>query len=111
MAKQALYKVVFVNQNQVYELYARQIFQSDLYGFIEIEDYVFGEKSSMIVDPGEEKLKTEFADVKRSFIPLHAIVRIDEVEKEGPVRMIDMKPGSNVTHFPFPPIPRPQPEE
>jgi hypothetical protein len=52
MAKQALYKVVFVNHNQVYELYARQIFQSDLYGFIEIEDYVFGEKSSLIVDTG-----------------------------------------------------------
>jgi hypothetical protein len=107
MAKQALYKVVFINHNQVYELYARQIFQSDLYGFIEIEDYVFGEKSSMIVDTAEEKLKTEFADVKRSFIPLHAIVRIDEVEKEGPVRMTDVKPGSNVTHFPFPARPLP----
>ena len=94
MAKQARYKVVFVNQNQVYELYARQIFQSDLYGFIEIEDYVFGEKSSMIVDPGEEKLKTEFADVKRSFIPLHAIVRIDEVEKEGPGRVFPFTPAS-----------------
>ena len=28
MAKQALYKVVFINHNQVYELYARQIFQA-----------------------------------------------------------------------------------
>lgn len=83
MAKQALYKIVFVNQSQVFELYARQIFQSDLYGFIEIEDYVFGEKSAMIVDPAEEKLKNEFNGVKRSFIPLHAIVRIDEVEKES----------------------------
>ncbi|HQQ64077.1 MAG TPA: DUF1820 family protein [Pseudomonadales bacterium] len=107
MAKQALYKVVFINQNQIYELYARQIFQSDLYGFIEVEDYVFGERSAMIVDPSEEKLKTEFADVKRSFIPLHAIVRIDEVEKEGPVRMIEVKGESNVTRFPFPPAPRP----
>jgi hypothetical protein len=109
MAKQALYKVVFVNHNQVYELYARQIFQSDLYGFIEIEDYVFGEKSSLIVDTAEEKLKTEFADVKRSFIPMHAIVRIDEVEKEGPVRMTEVKPGSNVTHFPFAARPMPGP--
>jgi hypothetical protein len=102
MAKQALYKVVFVNQNQVYELYVRQIFQSDLYGFIEIEEYVFGERTAMIVDPAEEKLKTEFADVKRSFIPLHAIIRIDEVEKEGPVRMTDVKSGSNITHLSFP---------
>jgi hypothetical protein len=105
MAKEALYKVIFLNQNQVYELYAQHIFQSDLYGFIEIEDYVFGEKSAMIVDPGEEKLKTEFAGVKRSFIPLHAIIRIDEVEKEGQVRMTEAKSGSNVTHFPFQPMP------
>lgn len=100
--QQPLYKVVFLNQNQVYELYVRQIYQSDMYGFIEIEDYVFGEKSSMIVDPSEEKLKTEFTDVRRTFIPMHNIIRIDEVEKEGPVRMTEVK-NSNVTHLAFPP--------
>jgi hypothetical protein len=112
MAKQCLYKVVFVNQNQVYELYVRQIYQSDLYGFIEIEEYIFGERSAMIVDPSEEKLKTEFTDVKRSFIPLHNIIRIDEVEKEGTVRMTDVKAGSNITHLSFPPAtPRPPRED
>ncbi|MFM7783315.1 MAG: DUF1820 family protein, partial [Gammaproteobacteria bacterium] len=33
-----IYKVIFVNQNQVFELYAKQIYQSDLYGFIEVEE-------------------------------------------------------------------------
>jgi hypothetical protein len=78
-----IYKVIFVNQNQVFELYAKQIYQSDLYGFIEVEEYLFGERSGILVDPAEEKLKTEFAGVKRSYIPMHSIVRIDEVEKEG----------------------------
>lgn len=99
--QQPLYKVVFLNQNQVYELYVRQIYQSDMYGFIEIEEYVFGEKSAMIVDPAEEKLKNEFASVRRTFIPMHNIIRIDEVEKEGPVRMTEAS-NSNVTHLSFP---------
>ena len=32
-----------------------------MYGFIEIEAFVFGERSQMIVDPAEERLKNEFA--------------------------------------------------
>ncbi len=99
MASTPIYKVMFINQNQVYEVYARQIFQSDLYGFIEVEEFVFGERTQMIVDPAEEKLKNEFAGVKRSFIPMHAVIRIDEVEKEG-VSKISESSG-NVHAFPM----------
>lgn len=101
MAKEPVYKVIFFNQGQVYEIYARQVFQSDLWGFIEVEQFVFGERSQMIVDPAEEKLKTEFSAIKRSFIPMQAIVRIDEVDKEGACKITDVK-GGNVTPFPFP---------
>ncbi|MCY3564676.1 MAG: DUF1820 family protein, partial [Gammaproteobacteria bacterium] len=34
-----IYKVTFLNKGKVYELFVRQVFQSDLYGFIEVEDY------------------------------------------------------------------------
>ena len=54
-----------------------------MYGFVEVEELLFGEKSSLLVDPSEDRLKSEFADVKRTFLPMHAIIRIDEVEKEG----------------------------
>ena len=54
MAAEPIYKVIFLNQNQVFELYARQIYQSDLYGFIEVEEYVFGERSQILtVDIGD----------------------------------------------------------
>ncbi len=96
-----IYKVIFHNQNQVYELYARAIYQSDMYGFIEVEEFVFGEKSQLVVDPSEEKLKSEFASVSRSYIPMHSIVRIDEVEKEGTGKIVEVK-GDKVTKFPFP---------
>jgi hypothetical protein len=97
-----IYKVIFVNQNQVFELYAKQIYQSDLYGFIEVEEYLFGERSGILVDPAEEKLKTEFAGVKRSYIPMHSIVRIDEVEKEGAVRIREGGTGAKVMTLPLP---------
>jgi hypothetical protein len=108
MAAEPIYKVIFINQNQVFELFAKQIYQSDLYGFIEVEDYIFGERSQIVVDPAEERLKSEFAGVKRSYIPMHAIVRIDEVEKEGSVRVRDAKNSDGkVMTLPLPGL-RPQ---
>ena len=99
MAAETLFKILFANKDQVFEIYAKSIFQSDLYGFIEIEELLFGEKSQLVLDPGEEKLKTEFSGVKRSFIPIHSVIRIDEVEKQGVAKVFD-SPGGNVTHFP-----------
>lgn len=98
---QQVYRVFFQNQGQIYEVYARNIYQSELYGFVEIEDYTFGKKSQVVIDPSEEKLRNEFEGVQRSFIPMHAIVRIDEVEKEG-VAKITSSDGSTVTPFPVP---------
>jgi hypothetical protein len=99
-----IYRVLFHNQGQVYELYARSIYQSELYGFVEVEDYTFGTRSKMLIDPTEDRLRNEFDGVKRSFIPMHAIVRIDEVEKEGIAKISDSH-GDKVTPFPMP-VPR-----
>ena len=101
---QHIYKVVFHNQGQIYEVYAHNIYQSDLYGFIEVEDYIFGSKSQMVIDPGEDKLRNEFDGVQRSFIPMTSVIRIDEVEKEGVAKVTDST-GSNITPFPMP-VPR-----
>ncbi len=92
-----IYKITFLNKGKVYEVFVKQVYQSDLYGFIEIEDYVFDERSQLVVDPSEEKLKSEFAGVKRSFIPIQAIIRIDEVEKTG---VSKISSGDNVSPFP-----------
>jgi hypothetical protein len=90
MASKTIFKVSFVNQGKIYEIFARQIAQSSMYGFIEVEELVFGEKSSLVVDPSEERLKDEFAGVKRSYIPMHAVIRIDEVEKRGTAKILNM---------------------
>ncbi|MCY4016601.1 MAG: DUF1820 family protein [Gammaproteobacteria bacterium] len=96
-ASQEIYRVTFLNKGKVYELFVRQVYQSDLYGFIEVEDYVFNEKSQVVVDPSEEKLKQEFAGVSRSFIPIQSVIRIDEVEKSG---VSKISSGDNITPLP-----------
>ncbi|MAY35259.1 MAG: hypothetical protein CMN84_04065 [Spongiibacteraceae bacterium] len=101
MSKTPIYKVIFYNQNQVYELYAKAIYQSEMYGFLEVEEFVFGEEGQVIVNPGEEKLKNEFAQVTRSYVPMHSIIRIDEVEKEGVGKIHELPANSGkVANFP-----------
>lgn len=96
-----LFKVSFINQDKVYDVYAKQVYESDLYGFIVIEEIVFGSQNSLVVDPSEERLKTEFAAVRRTFVPLHNIIRIDEVEKEGISKIRDVEQSTNnISHFP-----------
>ncbi|MDO9478602.1 MAG: DUF1820 family protein [Pseudohongiella sp.] len=97
--RQEIYRITFLNKGKVYEIFARQVYQSELYGFIEVEEFLFDERSQMLVDPSEEKLKMEFQDVKRSFIPLQAILRIDEVEKTGVAKISS---GDNIMPFPLP---------
>lgn len=109
MAKGTLYRVSFINKGEVYEVYAKEIFQSDLYGFIEIEDLVFGNRAQMLVDPSEEKLKTEFEGVTRSYVPTHAVIRIDEVESVGTAKISPVQGNGNVAPFPGVPPKAPKP--
>ena len=83
MAKKGIYKVVFMQLGEIYEIYAKSIYQSDMYGFIDVEDYIFDQNSQIVVDTSEEKLKSEFNGVERSYIPINCILRIDEVDKKG----------------------------
>ena len=105
MAKKRVFRVTFRNDSEVYEVYCQKVGQSDLFGFIEIEGFLFGERSSVVVDPSEEKLKHELAGVERTLVPLHAVVRIDAVEKSGSskVHAVTSSGGasaSNVTKMP-----------
>jgi len=101
MPSKTLYKVVFMNQGKIYEVYARSVGQGALFGFIEIEELVFGERSSVVLDPSEEKIKSEFKGVKRTHLPMHSIIRIDEVDKEGTCKISTVE-GGNVAQFPLP---------
>ncbi|MCH9027333.1 MAG: DUF1820 family protein [Proteobacteria bacterium] len=100
MPSKHIYKIQFMNQGKVYEIFARSVRQGDLFGFLEVEKLVFGERTTVVVDPSEERIKTEFAGVRRTFIPLHAVIRIDEVEKQGVSKISKLE--GNIAQFPVP---------
>ncbi len=90
-----------MNQGQVYEIYAQSVSHGALFGFVEVEKLVFGERTTVVVDPGEEKIKAEFENVRRTYLPMHSIIRIDEVDKQGKSK-ISKAEGGNVAQFPMP---------
>src|SRR5882757_9029207 len=101
MAASHIFKVMFANQGKVYEIYARKVSHGSLFGFVEVEELVFGERSTVVVDPAEEKIKSEFEGVKRTYLPMHSVLRIDEVKKQGVSKITALESG-NVTQFPVP---------
>ena len=102
MAAKPIYRIVFLNQGKVYEVYARQVSQTgSLFGFIEVEELVFDARKSVVVDPAEERIQIEFSGVKKTYLPMHYVLRIDEVEKQG-VSKVTAAEGGNVAQFPMP---------
>ncbi len=88
MGSRAIFKVLFLNQGKVYEIYARSVAQGALMGFVEVEELLFGERSQVVIDPSEERLKAEFQGVRRTYLPMHSVLRIDEVEEQGTARIL-----------------------
>jgi len=98
VSEKTIYRISFLSAGQVYEIYARQVVQGGLLGFIEVDELLFGERSKILIDSSEERLKTEFEGVRRTYIPIHAVLRIDEVEKAGRGRIT--AGGDTVAPFP-----------
>src|SRR5690606_1373093 len=99
--KKRLYKVIFVNQGKIYEVCARQVRQGTFYGFVGIEGLQFGEGSALVIGPTEERLRAEFDGVKVSYVPIHAVIRIDEVGRQGSAKIIALSgKGDDIVHFP-----------
>ena len=87
MKTKSVYKIIFIQLGEIYEVFAKQIYQSDMYGFIEVEEYIFNKDKQLVVDPSSEKLKNEFSKVERSYIPTNSIIRIDEVNESGEAKI------------------------
>jgi len=100
MTNEKLYRVRFYSEDKIYEIYAQDVLQGELYGFVVLSELVFDNNTTIVVDPSEEKLKTEFSGVKQTIIPMHSIIRIDEVEKRGTAKITEV--SGNVTKFPSP---------
>jgi hypothetical protein len=103
MHNKPLYKVTFLHLGKSYELYARRVSSSALWGFTEVADLVFEPADGLVVDPTEERLREEFKDTRVLHLPMQAIVRIEEVERKGQLAIRDAGGGEKITPFPMPP--------
>ena len=103
MAEKRLYKIIFLNQGKVYELFAGGVVSSGLWGFIEVSGLVFDSGEGLVVDPTEERMRQEFAGARVLHLPLHSVLRVEEVEKRGQCLIRDRESGEKVTPFPVSP--------
>jgi len=107
MSTAVLYKVTFNSAGKLYELYARKVTSSALWGFTEIAELVFDNSDGILIDPTEERLRDEFGDTRVLHLPMHAIVKVEEVNQRGQLRIRDAQTGEGVvTPFPLPGKPR-----
>jgi len=100
MSSEPIFRVIFTQEDKIYEVYAREIDEEAIMGFICIGDLQFGEPGGLVVDPSEEKLKAEFSGVNRLYIPIHMLLRIDEMDKRGISKIKEKSRADNVREFP-----------
>jgi hypothetical protein len=103
MAKKRLYKIIFLNQGKVYELFSESVASSGLWGFVEVSELVFDSAEGLVVDPVEERMKQEFANARVLHLPIQSVLRVEEVDKRGQCLIRDRESGEKVTPFPLSP--------
>ena len=103
MSARPIYKVVFLNHGKVYEIFARKVSSSDLWGFTCVSDLELAPREGVLIDPTEERLRDEFQRTRALHLPMHSIVRIEEVAERGTAAIRDGASGEKVIPLPLPP--------
>ena len=101
--KDKMFRIAFLNHGKVYELFCTSVCSSDLLGFVEVCGLIFDEKSSLVIDPTEEKMRDEFDGVEVLHLPMHSVLRVEQVKKKGQAVIRDRESGEKVTPFPIQP--------
>ena len=98
-----LFRIAFLNHGKVYELFCTGVCTSGLLGFVEVSGLEFEDKGSLVVDPTEEKIRDEFDGVEILHLPMHSVLRVEQVRKKGAAVIRDRESGEKVTPFPTQP--------
>ena len=96
-SKTVIYRINYINQNQVYELYAERIATDALLGFMSISSILFDLKDAIVIDPVEEQLKTEFKDVEVLHVPITHILKVEEVKQKKSCKIRQLQPNQLTT--------------
>lgn len=101
--KDKLYRIAFLNHGKVYELFCTGVNTSHLLGFVEVTGLEFDQTDSLVVDPTEEKMRDEFEGVEVLHLPMHSVLRVEQVRKKGQAVIRDRESGEKVMPFPIQP--------
>jgi hypothetical protein len=105
MGSKKLYKVTFLSQGKILELYAQHVGSSVLWGFTEVGEIVFDSQGDgVVIDPTEERLRDEFKNTRVLHLPIQCVMRVEEVDKRAPLAIRDAASGERVV-MPFPTAP------
>ena len=103
MSEEKLYRIAFLNLGKVYEMYCNGVGTSGLLGFLEVSGLIFGDKDALVVDPTDERMRDEFEGVEVLHLPMHSVLRVEQVRKKGKAVIRDRETGEKVTPFPMTP--------
>ncbi len=95
--KSNLFRINYINQNKVYEIYAKKLYAESLFGFISISDIVFDLNDAVVIDPVEEQLKLEFKDVEVLHIPLSQVLKVEEVKLKKSCKIKPLNQNTVIT--------------
>ena len=92
--KKTYFKVTFTYEDEVYQVCARHVETSEWMGMIEVSEFIFPE-GGLVYNPGEERLRKEFEGIQRTWVPFHAVLRIDEISdnRTGEVKIVPLRGG------------------
>lgn len=81
--KKTVYKIQFIDEKkESTTIHASNVNPSSFLGLIEVSDIIFMGSSNILIDPDDERVRKEFKDVERTFLPINTILRIDEIKLE-----------------------------
>ena len=98
-----LLRSAFLNHGKVSELLCTGVCSRGLWGFVEVSGLDFGATNALVVDPTEERMRDEFDGVEVLHLPLHSVLRVEQVKNKGQAVIRERKSGEKVTPVPVQP--------
>ncbi|MBN2231558.1 MAG: DUF1820 family protein [Deltaproteobacteria bacterium] len=86
-----IYRVHFKTGKRDYALLARSVTESEMFGFVEIADFIFTDSDRLIISPEDDALRKEFARIRSIAVPHQYILRIDRLNDEQDIGVSYLK--------------------
>lgn len=97
MATDLIFRVKFTEHNETFVVFCKFISEESLVGFLELDE-IFIPESALTEDdsPAMDALKKDLSGVQRMYLPLHVIIRVDEVEMVPRVALHEANQPTNI---------------